>query len=298
MYIGEFAALGTAACWTVTALAFEAAGKRIGSLSVNFIRLVMASFVLAACAWFVRGVALPTDATLHAWIWLGVSGLVGFTIGDLCLFEAFVVIGARRSMLLMSLVPPITAVSGWLIMGEVLTLKDWAGMALTVSGVAWVISERAPQTAHALKPVTLGGVLLGLGGAGGQAVGLVLSKYGMEQYSAIASTQIRVFAGTVGFAVLFLFIRWWPRVWKALGDRDGMVRTGVGAFFGPFLGVTLSLVAVKFTHAGVAATIMSIVPVLIIAPAVLIHKEHVSPRAVAGAVLAVSGVALLFLGGS
>lgn len=296
MYSGEIAALATAVCWTVTALAFESAGRRIGSLAVNFIRLVMAVFFLAGAAWLLRGVAWPTDATLHAWIWLSISGLIGFTIGDLFLFEAFVVIGSRRSMLIMSLVPPITALVGWLVMGEVLTVRDWFGMALTVGGVAWVISERQPSAKGDTRAgPALGGVLLGLGGALGQAVGLVLSKYGMQDYSALAATQIRVFAGIVGFAVLFAVIGWWPRVWVGLRDRDGMIRTSVGAFFGPFLGVTGSLLAVKYTQAGVAATIMAIVPVLIIPPAVLLHRERVTPRAVAGAVLAVVGVGILFL---
>ena len=296
MYSGEIAALGTAVCWTVTALAFESAGKRIGSLAVNFIRLVMAVFFLAGAAWLVRGLAWPTDATLHAWVWLSVSGLIGFTIGDLCLFEAFVVIGSRRSMLIMSLVPPITALMGWIVMGEVLTPRDWTGMALTVAGVAWVISERQPATGGTAKTgPALGGLLLGFGGALGQAVGLVLSKYGMGEYSALAATQIRVFAGIVGFAALFVFIGWWPRVWTGLKNRQGMARTTVGSVFGPFLGVTGSLLAVKYTQAGVAATIMAIVPVMIIPPAVLLHKERVTARAVAGAVLAVIGVAILFL---
>jgi len=294
-HAGELAALGTASCWTVTALAFESAGRRVGSLAVNFIRLVMAIVLLAAFNWLLRGLPLPTDASVHNWVWLSLSGLVGFTVGDLCLFRAFVVVGARVSMLLMAMVPPITAVFGWLVMGEVLSLRDLAGMVLTVTGVAWVVLERRKDAAGQTSRHPVGGVLLGLGGAGGQALGLVLSKYGMAGYSPFASTQIRVFAGTVGFAVLFVVIGWWPRVRDAVANREAMVRTGVGAFFGPFLGVSLSLVAVTFTQAGVAATLMALVPVLIIAPAVLIQHERVSLRAVLGSVVAVVGSALLFL---
>ena len=94
---------------------------------------------------------------------------------------------------------------------------------------------------------------------------------------------------------LFAIIGWWPRVLRALGDRKAMVGTTTGAVFGPFLGVSLSLVAVQHTQAGVATTIMALVPVLIIVPSVLIKKERVSPRAVFGAIVAVSGAALLFL---
>jgi drug/metabolite transporter (DMT)-like permease len=294
---GELAALGTAICWTICSLAFESAGRRIGSLVVNLIRLVMGMVLLSLFCWFSRGLALPSDASAHAWIWLGLSGLVGFTVGDLCLFRAFVIIDARLSMLLMALVPPFAAVLGWALLGESLSPPDLLGMALTMAGIAIVILQRSNGIGEHQRtsslPVT--GLLLGLGGALGQATGLVLSKLGMGDYDAFAATQIRVIAGILGFAVLFTCIRWWPRVGAALGNRRAMVQTGAGAIFGPFLGVSLSLVAVKYTEAGVAATIMALVPVLIIPPAVLIFKERVSGQAVLGAVIAVAGSALLFL---
>ena len=68
-----------------------------------------------------------------------------------------------------------------------------------------------------------------------------------------------------------------------------------GAILGPFLGVWLSLIAVKYVEAGIAATIMATVPVLILPLVVLIYREKVSPRAVFGALVAVGGVAMLFL---
>jgi drug/metabolite transporter (DMT)-like permease len=292
---GELAALATAACWTICALFFETAGRRVGSLAVNLIRLVLAMGLLSLYCWFVRGSTLPGDASIHAWIWLGLSGLIGFNLGDLCLFRAFVVIGSRLSMLIMALVPPFAAVIGWAVLGEHLTAQDMLGMTLTVAGVAIVILQRknADQSGPSGIPVT--GLLLGLGGAFGQAAGLVLSKLGMGEYDAFAATQIRVIAGIVGFIVIFSCIGWWPRVRAALGNRRAMAQTSVGAVFGPFLGVSLSLLAVKYTEAGVAATIMALVPVLIIPPAVLILKEKVSRQAVLGSVIAVAGSALLFL---
>lgn len=291
---GEFAALATACCWTVTALAFEAAGRRVGSLAVNLLRLGPAAVLLSLYTWLVRGVAFPVDASAHAWLWLSLSGLVGFTVGDLCLFRAFVLVGARVSMLLMALVPPITTLLGLVIMGEVLSARELLGMALTVVGVSSVVLERRPDAAGRLQRLPAGGILLGLAGAVGQSLGLVLSKYGMGSYDAFAATQIRVLAGIAGFAVVFTAIGWWPRVRAALGDRRAMVGTGIGAVFGPFLGVSLSLVAVKYTQAGVAATLMSLVPVLIIPASVLVFRERVSRMAIVGAVVAVIGSALLF----
>jgi drug/metabolite transporter (DMT)-like permease len=294
-YAGELAALGTACCWTVTALAFESAGRRIGSLPVNLLRLAIGFLFLTAFGALVHGRPLPVDASPRAWIWLSASGLAGFTFGDLCLFRALVVVGARLAILLMGLVPPMTALIGWLVLGERLAPLDWLGMALTLGGVAWVVLERRADPAGRPARVPRSGILLGIGGALGQAVGLVLSKLGMASYDAFAATQIRVIAGFAGFALVFALLGWWPRVRAALRDRGAMARVGLGAFFGPFLGVSLSLVAVQHTAAGVASTIMAIQPVLILVPAALFMHERISPRAVAGAALAVGGSALLFL---
>ncbi|HOC42682.1 MAG TPA: DMT family transporter [Thermoanaerobaculales bacterium] len=293
-HAGELAALATACCWTTSALAFEAAGRRVGSLALNLIRLVPAALLLAAYSWVVRGVAFPVDASAHAWLWLSLSGLVGFTVGDLCLFRAFVRVGARVSMLLMATVPPITTLLGLLIMDEVLSPRQLLGMALAVAGVSSVVLERRPDAAGRPQRLPADGILLGLGGAVGQSLGLVLSKVGMGSYDAFAATQIRVLAGIAGLAVVFTVIGWWPRVKIALADRPAMLPTGIGAFFGPFLGVSLSLVAIKYAFAGVAATLMALVPVLIIPASVLVFGERVSRTAVLGAVVAVAGGALLF----
>ncbi|HMB54374.1 MAG TPA: DMT family transporter [Thermoanaerobaculia bacterium] len=321
-FAGELAALGTAACWVATALAFEAAGHRIGSLTVNLVRLVMAIGLLAGFSTLTRGLPFPTDASPHAWFWLSVSGLVGFTFGDLCLFRAFVVLGSRLSSLMMALAPPLAALLGWWLLGEVLSPRDGLGMVLTVGGVAWAIAERSrPAVAEAAGKVAAGkvagtaenareqgrnadrlasgrrwlGVALGLGGALGQAGGLVLSKLGMADYDPFAATQIRVLAGTAGYFVLFTLLGWWRRLPSALADRPAMRFTAVGAFFGPFLGVGLSLVAVQRIQTGVAASLMATTPVLIIPVVVWLGRERVGWGGVLGAVVAVAGVALLML---
>ncbi|MDA3868183.1 MAG: DMT family transporter [Salinivirgaceae bacterium] len=300
-YYGELAGLGTAVCWTATSIFFEAAGKRIGSLSVNLIRLFMAFFLLGTVTWIMRGYFLPVDATLYNWGWLALSGIVGFTIGDLLLFQAFVVVGARISMLIMALSPPVAAIAGWLILNESMSPKSLLGMGITLSGIMMVVLNRPARDSNGKKakfkdwfhnPL---GLLLAFGGATGQAIGLVLSKKGMEGYDVVASTHIRVIAGAVGFMIVFTFMKRWRRIFTGLKDKKGMIFTSGGAFFGPFLGVTLSLLAVKFTTAGIAQTLMSLVPVLIIVPAVIIFKEKVTLREVFGAFIAVGGVVLFFV---
>lgn len=302
-HLGELAALLTAVFWTITALAFEAASRKIGSMSVNLLRLAVGFFFLSVFTFFYRGILFPVDATGHAWFYLTLSGLIGFVFGDLCLFQAFVVIGARISMLLMALAPPMTALIGWIVLGERMTPLSFLGMVLTLGGIALVVLTRRPAGEEG-KPSENGrlrlnypvwGILLGLGGALGQAAGLILSKVGMEGYDTFAATQIRVIAGIAGFSLLFTVTGWWRRAAGALRQRKPMLQLSLGAFFGPFLGVSFSLISIKYAETGIASTIMAIVPVLIIPPSMLLYKEKVSLREVAGAVLAVSGVAMFFL---
>ncbi len=295
-HLGELYSVGTALCWVFTAVLFTRAGERLGSMVVNLVRLVMAMAILVVVAWITRGMPWPTDATTHAWVWLSVSGLVGFTFGDLCLFRAFLLLGPRLSTLMMAFAPPLAAIAGWLWLGERLGPWQLLGVFLTLAGVVWAILDRTPSAAVQTSPSKRRwGVVLGFCGALGQGVGLVLSKFGMGEYDAIASNQIRVLGGTLGFAVLFTAIRWWPRVWRGLADRTGMAYTAGGAFMGPFLGVTLSLLAVQHTEAGVAASIMGTTPVLIIPWMVFVGKERVGLGGVLGAIVAVLGVAVLFL---
>jgi drug/metabolite transporter (DMT)-like permease len=291
---GELYALGTAVCWAGTAMFFATAGQRIGSLVVNFLRLVVAFVALAIFNAVRRDLALPLDATDHAWLWLSLSGLVGFTLGDLCLFRAFVLLGPRLSTLVMSTAPIFTAAIGFLVLGETLDAVEMLGMALTLGGVAWAVLDRRPRVDGSAPTARGKGVLLAFGGAIGQAGGLVMSKFGMGDYDAFASTQIRIIAGGLGFAILYTAIGWWPRVWAARRDAKGLGFTAMGALIGPFLGVSLSLLAVQNTDTGVAASIMATTPIIIIPIAVWVQRDRVGFGGVAGAILAVCGVALLF----
>lgn len=299
-YYGELAALLTAVFWTVTALAFESASRKVGSLSVNLLRLGTAFIFLSVYAFVSRGKAFPVDAGAHQWIWLSLSGLVGFVLGDLFLFQSYVVIGSRISMLIMSLAPPMAAIIGWITMGETLTLKQAIAMAVVLAGIVLVVLERqsADENGNGKRvkfSYPVGGILLAFGGALGQAGGLVLSKYGMAGYDVIPSVQIRVITGIVGFTVFFALSKKWRNLIEAVQNGKAMGRLLVGAFFGPFLGVSFSLLAVKYTSTGVASALMSIVPVLIIAPAAIVFKEKITAKELIGAIVTVLGVAMFFV---
>jgi len=294
-HYGELAALTTAIFWTVTALSFEVATKRIGSLAVNVFRLSIAFVFLSVFNYLHRGFVLPVDASMHAWIWLGLSALAGLVFGDYLLFKSYTIIGSRIAMLIMTLVPPITALIGWLMLGEKMIPLHLLGMFLTMSGIAMAIFYR-PGKGKKLKfshPVK--GILLAFGGAVGQAVGLVLSKYGMQSYDAFSASQIRVIVGAVGYILIVMMLGKTAKMREAARDSKGMKLTLLGSFFGPFLGISFSLLSVKYTETGIASTIMAIVPVLIIPPSLFLFRQKFSWLEILGAFISVGGVVLMFL---
>lgn len=294
--LGELASFITAICWTITPIAFESAGRRVGSLSVNFIRLVVAFFLIGIFTLITRGMFLPFDASSANITWLTISGLIGFVIGDLFLFEAYVKIGARISMLIMAASPPLTALIGFIAMGETITLTDLLGMFITVGGIALVIivkgsKEKKVKLSHPVK-----GLIYAFIGALGQSGGLVFSKLGMAgDYNAFAATQIRIIAALIGFGIVVTIRKHWKQMFFAVKDMKAIMSISIGAFFGPFLGVSFSLLAVQHTTTGVASTIMSISRILIIPISILVFKEKVSLKEILGALITVLGVGLLFI---
>ena len=300
-YIGELAALGTALCWTFGSQFFEAAGKRVGSLSVNLIRLIFAFILFCILSIFTHGTLFPVNFSAHAWFWLGLSGIIGFALGDLFLFKAFVEIGPRISMLIMTLTAPFSALMGLTFLNEKYLLPQWIGMIFTLLGVGWVIMERSNNTnkKRKVRVITKNGIIYAFLGMLGQSSGYILSKYGMitsDGYlDPFSATQIRVIAGTLGFIIIIWFNKSWSSVIIALKNKSAMGFMFGGAFLGPFLGVSLSLLALHYIAAGVASTITAIVPILIIPSVIFIGKEHVSIRAFVGAIIAVAGVFILFM---
>ncbi|GET27931.1 DMT family transporter [Prolixibacter sp. SD074] len=295
-YIGEIAGIATAMFWTVTSMAFQVATRRAGSLNVNIIRLVLAFIFYVLYMRISRGIWLPTDASPEAWKWLGISGLIGFVLGDYFLFRSYSFVSARISMLMMSLAPLVAALLGYIVLGERFTLLNTVGLLLVLSGIAMVILNRGDKTeSNGRFKYSLKGILLAFGGAVGQGSGAVLSKFGMASYDAFSASQIRVIAGVLGFSLIFTLTRKWKGVFSTVKDIKAMKPILIGAFFGPFIGVGLSMVALQHTSAGIASTLMATVPVFILLPSVLFFGEKLTWREVLGAFITVGGIAVFFI---
>ena len=294
MHIGEISALGVAVCWTLSALFFEKAGSKIGSLAVNFFRLMMALVLLSFAGLITRGFFFPTDATPYQWFWLSLSGFIGFFLGDLCLFHSYSIIGSRLASLIMTLAPPITVFVGFLFLGEYLTFQQIIAISIIICGI--VIAMLGKEKGEKLNfNVPFKGFLFAFGGALGQALGLILSKKGIGDYNVISATQIRALTGALSFIALITFLHKWDYIKKAMSNKTGMKFVLSGSVVGPVFGVTLSLYAIQHTKAGVAAALMGLVPIFIIIPSAIMFKERITRFQVFGAFVGVAGCVLLFL---
>jgi drug/metabolite transporter (DMT)-like permease len=294
--IGQWAAIATAFLWTLSILSWTSAGKQIGSVAVGFWRMILATLYLVVYLAVVRGAIYPTEIEPRAQVLLGVSGFFGFCVGDICLFRSLLVLGPRITLLFQTLAPPLAAILSWCYLGEPLEAKQWAAMAVTLSGVAWVVMERGDLSkTTAFVPQWRVGVPLAVAAAVCQAVGAVLGKQGIGSHDAVAATLIRVLAGTAGYFVFISVARLWkPMLWAARQVRVLPLML-VGTTLGPFLGVIMYMVALRNCHAGVVATIVNTMPVIVLPFVIIFYRERVSMRAFLGALVAVCGVALLKL---
>ena len=309
-HLGEIISLIVALSWTATAIFADIASHRLGALPLNLIRMGFSIVFLSVLLVIVTGSPFPLYADDATYFWLALSGLVGYVFGDMCLFSCYVLIGSKFGQILMTLAPPVAGIAGWLMLGEKLSWHSWLAMLVTLTGIAICILGRGGATHKLEIKLPWKGVLLGIGAGIGQGVGLVLSKIGLENYAAalpddvssgvtfmmpFAGTLIRAVTGFLGFFLILAIMGKASQLRTAVNDRQGMKFAVLTTFFGPFLGVSLSLMAVQYANAGVASTLMALTPVLIIVPYSIINHQKISPKEILGAIITVTGAALFFL---
>lgn len=314
-YIGEMISLGVACSWTVAALASEVASRRLGVFVMNVWRMALALCFSALLLWYGTGSLLPVHAGVDAWAWLLLSGVVGYFFGDWCLFNSYLTIGSRFGQLFMTLAPAFTALSAWAMLGQRLNAQSLLAMVVTMSGIG--ISVLGRGEGHRLSVgLPTKGVLFGLGAALGQGVGLVLSKMGLDCYEAnvpsellpqvegylpFGSNLIRCVAGLVCFSTWLMMMNLRRPVEQrqtlraSLANRRGLAAMLIAVMSGPFLGVGFSLMAVQYTAAGIASTLMATTPIIILLPSRWLFGQRITLRAVLGAVISVVGVSLFFI---
>jgi drug/metabolite transporter (DMT)-like permease len=297
-FIGEFASLFTSLCWSLSAIGFSMAGRDVSSQVINRVRVTLAFTALLIINWIFYGQPIPLSAGNERWFWLTLSGVVGLAIGDAFLFRCYQLVGPRIGLLLLSLAPVFGTAIAWLLFGETLTLMQFAGVMITLGGIGWVVLTR-PALQAGEKPVKLSaqGVFFGIMAAIGQAGGLVLSKQGMAgNFPPFAGTLIRMTAAILSLWIMAAFQKQIGKTFTAVREQpSAMGWVAFGATFGPVIGVSASLLAVQHTEIGIASTLMALPPVFMLPVSYFVFKERFGWQAVAGTLLAIAGVALLFL---
>lgn len=305
-YIGELISIGVAFSWTATALLSEFGSKRMGNLTLNITRMAITLIFSCILFWLTGGAPLPAGASTEAYLWMMLSGLVGYVIGDFCLFQCYIIIGSKFGQLFMTLAPITAAIMAWFTLGQEIRPTAMLAMFVTLAGIAISVLGRGDHHKWSLK-LPLAGVLFAIGAAVCQGVGLVLSKIGMDHYQASLTTDLagwllpfhanffRCVAGIMGFAVLMALREGFAPLRKGLHDGKGMVAAVLTTIFGPFVGVGASLLAVQYTAAGIASTLMALTPIIIILPAYWIFKQPITMKSLLGALISVIGVSLFFL---
>jgi drug/metabolite transporter (DMT)-like permease len=295
-YLGEAVSLLTACCWSATAMFFSRASRRVGSPTVNLARLGMAFGTMLVLHTALYGTPFPFAAGPVRIAWLAASGLIGFSLGDALLYEAYVLLGPRLAMLIMTLWPVFAAIMAWAFLGQAMGPAKVCSMLVTLGGIALVVAEKGSAGEGKPKRFSLG-LLLALGGAVGQAVGFIFSKFGMAGgLGPISANLVRVSAGLLALGAWQTFRGELVPNARKLNERRTLWLITCGTFFGPLVGVMLSLYAIQHaTYLGVASTLMSLSPVILLPVSVLVDKEKVSPRAIAGTLVSIAGAAALFL---
>jgi drug/metabolite transporter (DMT)-like permease len=304
-YIGELISIGVAFSWTATALLSEFGSKRLGNLTLNVLRMGLALVFSLVLFVVVTGNPLPPGASAEAAGWMLLSGVVGYVIGDFCLFQCYIIIGSRYGQLFMTLAPLAAALMAWITLGQQMTGMSILAMLITLAGIGISVLGRGEHHKVGLK-LPLNGVLFAIGAAMCQGIGLVLSKIGMDHYEATANMPdwlvpfsanfYRCVAGIIGFTLLLYFRKGLDPLREAMHDKKGLAVATATTVFGPFVGVGFSLMAVQYTAAGIASTLMAMTPIIILLPSYWLFHQKITWRAVAGAVISVVGVSLFFLG--
>ena len=309
-YIGELISIGVAFSWTATALLSEFGSKRLGNLTLNVLRMGLALLFSLVLFGVVTGNPLPAGVPADACGWMLLSGLVGYVIGDYCLFQCYILIGSRFGQLFMTLAPLSAALMAWITLGQQMKPMSIVAMLVTLFGIGISVLGRSEHHMVSLK-LPLNGVLFAIGAAMCQGIGLVLSKIGMDHYDMAAMAKAgvsewlipfsanfyRCIAGIIGFAILLYFRDGIGHLREAMHDRKGLSVAIATTIFGPFVGVGFSLMAVQYTAAGIASTLMAMTPIIILLPSYWLFHEKVTWKAVLGAFISVIGVSLFFFGG-
>lgn len=293
-YYGEISALTTALLWSCSSFLFTAVSIKFGPVQLNVDRLIFATVIIGIVIWIFDIESSVSNSQLT---YLILSGIVGLVVGDSFLFKAFKEIGPRVSLLIMSSFPALAALLAYVFLGETLSLWGILGISITLLGIFIVILERQPDSGTGFN-ITKKGIIYSFLAAGGQGIGLILAKAAFHEnpINGLTATFIRIAASVVILLpAAMIFKKYHNPLLNFKGNSKILFFFLTGSLIGPVLGVTLSFEAVVNTKVGIASTLMSTIPIMMLPLSWMVYKEKLTIKSIAGAFLAVGGIAVLFL---
>ncbi|MBI2722642.1 MAG: DMT family transporter [Bacteroidetes bacterium] len=304
--MGIFLALITTLCWSLGIFPFTEAAKRFGTAALNQYRLLLAWIfisIIACCYYWISPYALAVNPTFHNYFYLGLSGVIGFTIGDFCSFNSFKILGPKLGSLYTTIAPCSTLILGSLILKEEINFVGIMGMGITLSGVVWLTLSKKDAEDSVSKGFSRNksGIFYGITGALCQGCGLVLTKLGFQKTTelieipTLQAVWIRLLFAFVGAMLISLFSKSFIKSSKIIfsNQNKGFKYMLAGTILGPVLGVSLSLVAITYLKVAEAQTIFALIPVFVLPLNYYFYKEKITVAAFFACVLAVSGVFVL-----
>jgi len=292
-FIGEISALSAAILWSFSSFLFTLLSIRIGTLQLNLWRLVSA-LILIYITILIADIQINLSGMQYFLLFS--SGIVGLVLGDTFLFASFKRIGPRTSMLIMSFNPAIAAVVAYFVLQEKISGWGIFGMLLTLTGIVFVIIQK--NDVNTGFKISVLGIVFAFLAAFGQGIGLILAKmaHAEGEINSLVATLIRIVSAIVILAPVLFFTNRFHNTARNIFKQPKVIGLIVlGSIIGPYLGITFSYLAIIYTEVGIASTLMSVVPVIMLPLSILIYKEKITMAAVFGTFIAVAGVVILFL---
>lgn len=301
--IGILLAIAAAGGWAHNSIVYTFAGRRVGSNTTAHIRLWFALAMSLLIHTLVSGRLIPVIGTPISLAATVVSGILGYFLADLFIFKAFLYIGPRDTMLILTTSPLFSALFAFLFYGEMLSFPDIFAGLLILGGIVIVVKDPRQwgegdgggdgARSGGRKMV---GVAAGFLGSLGQSLGLIFSKYSLV--AGDSPLEINVYRIAAGLAAMVLFLTFRGSLvsdFKKMQDRRALFLIAFGALIGPSLGVLAALYAVLFIPVGLSAVLMQTTPIMLLPFEKFLFGRRISPISIVGTLVSLAGIGLLIL---
>jgi len=293
---GQLLALATAACWAHNSIMYSSAGKRVGSNTVAHIRLWIALPAILLLHLLFLGNLFPPGLSLKPLLNLIISGVLGFCIADLFIFQALVKLGPRETLVILTLSPIFSALFSWFTLKEQLSLLQISGILATIAGVIWVTFADNRELKKKKQIYSFLGLAFALLGTLSQAVAMVLAKAALvPEMHPVSANLIRIASGLMGLILFSILRGTFFTDFKKMRDRKALLYISTGSLVGPVLGIVVMMYALSLAPVGIVTALSQISPILLLPFERYVYKKVVPLGAIFGTLLALGGSALLFI---